>query len=414
MRQVPFRNIFSFVMSVELGTNLLLPLLAFIFFANDTPLFSSSTSMAQRSLLFGLCIGLQKLSNAPGNLLITAWSDDAGRKPAMILSLIGLLIVSLLGITALALHSPGLLITGFFLGGCLDTNKSIGPAMIADNIQGHQRVVKMGLMQATLAFGACIGPIIGGQITHYSLGPELRYASPFALAVVISLTALIFIRFFPETITTKTIAIKINFKKILRDYWNLLQIKSVIGLLLLLILCQSSWSCYYEFTPPILKNIFNFSPAKVGLFMGMIALWLVVAAAILLRFLSTYFNSRQLIWMSIVTILIGTIMALIACILSSHPVSQFLLWGSALPTSMGDVIFFSVLISLLTQKVAINQQGKVMGLTLLVTMLVWALIALIGGWLMGIFSQAPFWIAPIGVLILLLSFILIPPKEFLL
>src|SRR5262249_3926562 len=132
MRQVPKLKLFTVVMSSELGNNMLAPLLSFIFFAANSPLFSQSISMAKRSVLFGLCLSLYKIGGVVGCTIIPALSDQFGRKLALNCTLTGLLIVSSFGAAALYLHNPVLFISGFLLVGLLDTNLATGPAIIGD------------------------------------------------------------------------------------------------------------------------------------------------------------------------------------------------------------------------------------------------------------------------------------------
>ena len=87
-------------------------------------------------------------------------------------------------------------------------------------------------------------------------------------------------------------------KKIAVDYWRLIRTPHIAWLFFLLILCQFSWSSYYEFIPPTLKNIFHFSPAMTGWFVGLIAFWLILATGVVIRLLLRVFNYRQLMWLS--------------------------------------------------------------------------------------------------------------------
>jgi len=402
-RQVPNR-IFTVIMSSELGNNMLLPLLAFIFFAANSPLFSQSVSTAHRSVLFGLCLSLYKIGGVISCGLITALSDYFGRKFALNCTLLGLLIVSSGGAAALYLHSPLLLIGSFFLGGLLDTNLATGPAIAGDISDAQTRVKNMATMQCVIAFGACLGPVIGGQLANHSFWLQPAYATPFLIAAVIAMISLIMIHYCPETLPKKSDSSRISIKQLGKDYWQLFQTKQIAWLFFLLILCQLSWSSYYEFIPPTLKNVFHFTPATVGIFVGLIAFWLIIAAGVVIRILLRWFNYRQLLWLSSGAVALGTLMSLAA---SEHPLwawSPYLLWSSALPTAMGDVIFFSLFVSFLSQAVSPQQQGKAMGLTRTIAWLVWSLTALLGGCLLAWHPNGALLFAPIGSLILLAVF----------
>ena len=394
MRQVPKLKLFTVVMSSEFGNNMLAPLLSFIFFAANSPLFSQSTSMAKRSLLFGLCLSLYKIGGVVGCTIITALSDQFGRKLALNCTLTGLLIVSSFGAAALYLHSPALFIGGFLLVGLLDTNLATGPAIIGDISDNQNRVRNMATIQCVISLGACIGPIIGGQLANHQWLIKTAYAAPFLIAVIIAIISLIIIQYCPETLMDKSAVDKISLKNIVRDYRQLLKSRHVAWLFLLLILCQVSWSSYYEFIPPTLKNIFHFSPAAVGWFVGLIAFWLILATGVVIRPLLRIFNYQQLMWLSIGAVAGGTLLSLFASENPASSISQALLWISPIPTAMGDVIFFSLFTSFLSQSVTAHQQGKAMGLTRTIATLVWSLTAMLGGCLLAGIPTALYFLRP--------------------
>jgi MFS transporter, DHA1 family, tetracycline resistance protein len=400
MRQVPKLKLFTVIMSSEFGNNMLLPLLTFIFFSTNSPLFANSPTMAKRSMLFGLCLSLYKISGVIGCTILSGFSDIFGRKFALYCTLSGLLIVASCGVTALYLHNPFLLISGYVLVGFLDVNLANGPAIIGDISTAQNRTANMATIQCVIAVGACLGPILGGQLAnqHYI---QTAYALPFFIAAVIAIINLLIIHYCPETLIKPAQRTTISFIKIAKDYWGLLQVENVMRMFSLLMLSQLSWSSYYQFIPPTLKNIFHYSPAKVGIFVGLIAFWLILAAGIIIRILLKFFNNRQLMCYAVTAVLAGTLLSWYA---SEHPAfsgSEFLLWLSPLPTAMGDVIFFSLFTSLLSQSLSPYQQGKAMGLTRTIATLIWSLSALAGGMLTAWHANGALLFAPAGALVLL-------------
>lgn len=405
MRQVPKLNIFTVVMSAELGNNLLAPLFTFVFFATNSPLFNSPTSMTQRSLLFGLCLSLYKFAEVLANTVITTLSDHFGRKMAMYATALGLLIAGSAGVTALTIHSPFLMITGLFLSNLLNTNKAVGPAIIGDISPVQSRIKDMASIQCVISLGACLGPIIGGQFANHSLILPVAYSLPFLMVAIIAVWSLILVHTCQETLVIQRQGLTIPVIKMLKGYWSLLQSTEIRWLFLLLILCQISWSSYYEFIPPTLKNIFHYSAPQVGWFVGLIAFWLIVAASVVIRYLMRFYDHRQLLWISAAAVLMGTIFSLFASENPLQPWSQTLLWLSPIPTAMGDVIFFSLFTAFLSHRAPANQQGKAMGLTLIIANLVWSATALMGGYLLTLHPNGALLFAPCGALALLLVLI---------
>ncbi len=339
-------------------------------------------------MLFGLCLSLYKAGGVLANFIITIISDYLGRKFALYCSQMGLITLAVCGLLALCLHSPSLLIFGFATSGLLNANLATGPALMSDISHDHNRVLNMATVQCFLAAGACIGPIIGGKLGNYHGFLQTPYVLPFIAVGIVALLSLCVLQYCPETLTTR---IKLNSKDIWKDYRTLLSSKNIRQLLMLLILCQMSWGSYYEFMPPVLKNIYHFSPAQVGLFVGMIAFWLIVATSIGIRFLLKFFNQQQLIWYSSWAMAIGALLTW----------NHILIWVSAVLMAMGDVIFFALFTSYLVEEVNPNQRGKIMGLTLTIHLLVWSLMAMIGGILLSLHNAAVLGLIPTGALFLL-------------
>lgn len=177
-----------------------------------------------------------------------------------------------------------------------------------------------------------------------------------------------------------------------------------------LTLSQLSWSTYYQFIGPFLKTIYHFSASKIGFFMGGIALWLVLAGSVVLRFLNQYFTDCQIIIGSVISVAIGITITLSVILLPFN--MSILLWITALPISMGDVILYSLLVSRLSNTIAITHRSKILGLSLIAAMSVWSFTALLGGYLMSLNILGAFYFMPIGIFILLIFIrILIPERR---
>lgn len=412
LSEYPLTGVFALAFNAQFGFYLLMPLLTFVFFATDSSLFSSETTFAERSFFYGLCLSLSKISSFVGSSFVSAISDYRGRQAAWYISISALMVVAICGFFGLLWKNPIIFTMGFVLYGLLDVNKSTGLANVSDISHADNLVLNMGTLQCLTAAGACIGPILGGYIAEKSLMPGIPYSLPFLFSLIIGLISFGIIYFYQTTfsVSVKTMPVlKFNMKDFFVEYLNLIRERDIQQLFIVLILSQISWSTYYEFIGPLLKNEFNFSPHQVGLFMGGIAFWLVIAAGFGLRFLDRWFSMRQMIFGSIISVIMGTMISLIAGIYSTHGFSQTLLWSGAIPVAMGDVILYSLLASLLANKINPAQRGKAMGLNLTIGMLVWSVMALWGSYLITLNPLGVLYFAPLGVIILLAVLFLFKP-----
>ncbi|WP_108651823.1 MFS transporter [Dongshaea marina] len=402
MRQVLTR-VFAVIMTAEFGGNLFTPLITFVFFATNSSLFSEPTSFAKRTMLYGLCLSLGKISSLVANTVVTALSDRLGRKFALNASLLGLALMGAMGVAALLTHQPLLLITGFILFNLLNVDKPAALAIVGDVSNQENRVTHMAVLQTVIALGACLGPIVGGQIADSTFGLQTAYALPFAVAGLIGLLGLWMVSLCTETFPAERRSNNLKLGSMLKGYFALLKTPGIWPILILLILCQISWSTYYEFIPPILKTHFHFSAGQVGWFVGMIAFWLILGTGVIIHLLKRFLSTKGILWVSAIFVFVGISFSLLASLSPGSEFSQSMIWIASVPLAVGDVIFYSLLVSFLSESVSADKQGQVMGLNYIVITLIWSGTAVVGSYLMTINTQYVLMIAPIGGLGLLIA-----------
>lgn len=119
-------------------------------------------------------------------------SDRVGRKPVLIVSLIGTAIGSLL--TGLAGSALWLLFVGRIVDGASGASVSVAQASVTDLAAPDQRARLLGLLGAAFGAGFALGPAIGG------IAALADHRLPFFLAAVIAgVNALAAVRRLPET-----------------------------------------------------------------------------------------------------------------------------------------------------------------------------------------------------------------------
>lgn len=402
-RRFSLASVFALTFNAQFGFYLLSPLLILLFFAANSPLFSTSGSAAKRSLAYGLCLSLSTIGSLVANTVIPIISDHYGRKPAWMISMSALLAVALCGLGGLIWQSLAIFMLGFFLHGLLDANKSTGLASVSDASPDHRLVANMGILQGMTAAGACIGPVLGGFLAEKQIGLHTPYSLPFLLTLIIGAMSLgqVF-KFQADIPVISSRECLPSPHHIRKFYFDFIRRPAILKLLIILILSQISWSTYYQFIGPFLKTACQFSAYKIGFFMGSVALWLVLAASFGLRLLKRTFTPQQMIRGATYSVAFGTILTLMIGLSAHVPAVQGLLWISGIPIAAGDVIIYSVLVSLLSQTVDSAHRGKAMGLHLIVAMSVWSCTALFGGYLISLNPLGAFYFMPMGIFILLI------------
>jgi MFS family permease len=367
------------------------PILALVFFDINSRLFLPGTNDSARSYWYALCIGLPHITSFISSPILCSISDRVGRKPLLALALFGTTLAGLVISFAVLYGNVYLLMTGMLISGVFARANPLAQAVVGDSDIGHQKISAMGWLQCFIAVGAFIGPIVGGHIAKWHFA-QLNFSAAFFLGTLFGFLGLLLTVFlFKESLTHKST--RTSFGLIIKSF-GLFRNKQIATLSLILFCSQITWSMYYQYISPMLKVNLNFSASAIGLFVGLIALWLVFASSYGLSFLKRFCSLHQCVMTGLYLELVGSVIAIIGFYFHVAPI----VWLSALPVAAGDVIAFSAITTLYSNSASKQQQGQVMGLCYLVGMIVWTITGLFGGYLMAMNPQLPLWIAPLGVI----------------
>ncbi|MBL8863295.1 MAG: MFS transporter [Planctomycetes bacterium] len=109
-------------------------------------------------------------------------SDRIGRKPVLVGGLLGTAAAYVLFARA---DSLALLFASRLLAGFFGANVSTAQAYIADVTAPEDRAKGMGLIGAAFGLGFCLGPLLGGELTHISAAAPGWFAAGFSLAAAL-------------------------------------------------------------------------------------------------------------------------------------------------------------------------------------------------------------------------------------
>ena len=157
------------------------------------PLYAEGTIHATPAQLSWI-VGIYSLLQLVCSPLFGKWSDRIGRKPVLVVSIIG----TAIGFIVLgAAHTVWMLMLGRILDGASGGNISTAMACIADVTTKENRSRNMGLVGAAFGLGFMIGPALGGILSkHFGLATPFYFAAGLAF-----LNALLVWLRLPETLT---------------------------------------------------------------------------------------------------------------------------------------------------------------------------------------------------------------------
>ncbi len=388
------RNIIALFITMIFGNaseRIIFPLFALVFFDLQSHLLTSDVSHATRSYWYGICMAIPSIASFIAAPLLSCLSDRYGRKKLLVLSLSGTMISGLITSAAILSSSIYLFVFGVFIQGLFCRTNPLAQAAVGDIATGKDKLSTMGYLQSMIAFGAFLGPIIGGYCAHLYFA-HINFTAPFILSAILSAIGILACCFFfKETLVTphKTLSLRLIFGSVVL-------FKETLGLAAILACGQFTWSFYYQYAPAALKLTNQFSAGSIGLFVGLMALWVTLGSSLGIRLLRDRFDLFACLKIGLSLQCLGGILIVIA--FYAH--YSWLIWLSSVPAAGGDVIAFGVLSTVYSNRYP-HQQGQAMGACYLNAALMWTITGLLGGVLIALYNTLPLIIAPLGVMLAL-------------
>ena len=177
----PLLIIFLTILVNLIGFGIIIPLLPFY-----------AETFGASPLTIGLLFASFSMAQLVASPLLGAWSDRWGRRPILMISLIGTVISFVM--LALA-QSLAMLFAARIVDGLSGGNITTARAYIGDITTEENRAKSFGVLGAAFGLGFIIGPALGALFAHIS------YAAPIWAAAGITVLAAVFAWFWlPETV----------------------------------------------------------------------------------------------------------------------------------------------------------------------------------------------------------------------
>ncbi|MEC9470804.1 MAG: MFS transporter [Pseudomonadota bacterium] len=387
-----------FVVFVDLlGQGLVFPIINSLVMEPSTSMLPQSTSDAMRHFDYGLIIGVFFLCWFFGAPYISKLSDVIGRKNAILICLFGALGGYALTIAALYLNSFLLLILGRAITGLTAGNQPIAQAaMIDGSTDDEDRNRNMGYIITGVSFGLVGGPLLGGLLSDpVLLGDLASIKLPFYACFVLVLIAILLVVFsFKDAHDAEAERQKFVFRpsEILELLWRIRKYPTVMRLTVVFFFFHVANLSFYIFVDNYLTSRFGYGTLGGSMVMLTIGIALAFSSTFLVVPAQKRFSKEAILGMTF-TVWAVSAAAFIAspsAILTYVPVFCFYFaFGIAYPTFLG----------LYSAAVSDKEQGWVMGVTIAVFTLVAGVISLLGGELIGLDLDLPFY----GVIIAALT-----------
>jgi DHA1 family tetracycline resistance protein-like MFS transporter len=381
----PIFIIFLTVLIDMIGFGIVIPIL---------PLYSQHFNAApwQIGLLFG-SFSMMQLIAAP---ILGRWSDRIGRRPILLLSILGTALSFL--ILGLA-NSLGMLFLGRIIDGISGGNISTAQAYIADVTPLDKRSSAMGLIGAAFGLGFVFGPAIGGLLGQYS------YQLPFFVASGLALVNTIAIYLYlPESLTEERRKLHSAGGSLsLSESWKAAQESKLGTVMICTLLSTIAFSLVTALFTLFTANRLHWNVRDNGILFAYIGILGVIIQGGMIRRLVPRTGERPLIILGCVCLVLS--MALLPI---SSSVGLVVLASSLL--AIGNGFVTPLLSGLASKSTDPKSQGSVMGLMQSISSLGRMVGPAVGGFMLNYdftHTQQPYGITPFWFAAVLMAFALI-------
>jgi len=312
--------------------------------------------------------------------IIGRLSDKYGRRPLLIISLIGTTISLSLFASA---QSVIMLFIARMLDGITGGNMSVAQAVIADSQKPEDRAKWFALLGASFGFGFLIGPALGGVLSQYGL------TVPFWVAAVISAVgAVMALTMLPETRVEDSALVKKK-EKLIDPVRLVTALRApTTGILLAITLVAAiGQNAFVIGFQSVTVDVLKFSPTKIGLIFTGFGIANILMQGLGIKYLLKYFSSKKLLKWSL---LLGSIfVGLMGFAIHPTPFLMILGFYMFIPPSFP---FISGMISGATKD---EDQGGILGLSQAYTSLGQIIGPILAGLATAVYVPAAFWFAAI-------------------
>lgn len=364
-----------------MGLGIVVTLFPKLFLDPSLGLLPQAMGHSERLILIGVFLSIYPIGQFFGAAIFGKWSDHFGRKPMLVITLIGTIVGFIISSLALTYYSVVTLLIGRIISGLFAGNAAIAQASIIDLSTSSNKAKNITILQVTLGFAWVIGPPLGGWLSQDTVVSWFNYATPFwFITILLCLILMITIIFFKETIKEKHVLDSHYFNQF-SGFTNLIRQRQLRYLFIIWGLFVSGWWLFEAYLPTFLLQEWHLGPAGTGTFLGCMGFGYAITQIIGMRFLHRVPSEALVIYSLCFSALAVVLMAVVTAF-----------WGLILVTALYVITMAFALPGLITNisnAGSARDQGHIMGLVSSIQAMATVLMMLLGGPLVAISYKIP-------------------------
>lgn len=364
-----------------LGYGILIPVIPLLVTDPTNPFYLLSAGVSPQTglLVLGLLIAVYPIGQFFSTPILGQLSDRYGRKPILIISILGTSISYVLFALGIVTKNIPLLFFSRFFDGMTGGNIAVAQATIADITTPENRTRNFGMIGAAFGLGFIFGPFIGGKLSSPAVVSWFNPATPFYFAAILAALNVISIwQFLPETNKVKRV-VAISFNKSISNIKKGFSLPALKDLFTVTFLFNAGFTFFTTFFSVFLITRFGFNEAKIGNFFAYVGIWSVVTQAVVTRFMAKRFTQEQILS---ATLLGCSIMLLVYFL----PRAAWQLYLVPPFFSLMTGLSMANIGSLISTRADHKIQGEIMGISASITALAQSIPPILAGVIAGIIS----------------------------
>lgn len=379
-----------------MGQGLIMPIVNTLLINPESHFLAADTTRATRQLYYGVLLGSFYFFWFFGAAYISKLSDYIGRKPGMVICLVGALAGYILTAVAIEMSSYWLLLAGRAISGFTAGNQPIAQAALIDiSRNDDERTRNMGKIVAALALGLVAGPVFAGVLSDARLiGPYASLELPFLFAAVLVALTLVMVAAFYHDARAERRRIDFGIEEVFLNLWRVRHRPTIIKVSVIWFFSEIGLNALFIYMDDYTIARFGFTTFQNSTLMALFGLVMAVASLALVGPLTTRFRKIPTMTVAMAA------MALSLAAFTWNP-DPHMVYVLIVPMVMGFAVAYPTQIALFSASARADEQGWVMGISIALFTLGSGLISLVGGALMAMDPRLPF-IAGIASLVIAL------------
>lgn len=351
-----------FIDSLTLG--LVIPIFAMLF--NDPQgILPATASIATRNLYYALIISLPMFALLFGSPILGELSDRHGRKVILLWSLLGVALSCILSVFSLVIGSVLVLFISRIMVSMMDGSQAIAQAAIIDISSKKDKTKNISMITLGSILGFIIGPLAGGILADKNVCAWFTYQTPFWFAAIVSLINFFMLNFiFKETrkpSERRATSWGTVFMGLLKGFVD----KRYVLISIAFITIQFVWGGVIQASTILLTQRFHYTSLHLGLFMTYISFSFVFFIGVVLQLLLKVISPVQIARIGLLLVALGMFIFMLGVN------KTIVIWLALIPIAGGVGLFYNSSLTLFSDSVGENEQGKMMGITVGLTAIGW-------------------------------------------